>query len=96
MGLPAARLGDYHVCPSFTGPVPHLGGPVIPPVAFRVLIGGMPAAHVGSMCVCVGPPDVVVMGSFKVLVGGMPAARVTSQTAHGGMVALGCLKVLVG
>jgi len=96
MGLPAARIGDPHVCPMFTGPVPHVGGPILPPGCPTVLIGGLPAARVGSMCVCVGPPDSIVMGSFKVLIGGMPAARLTSTTAHGGMVALGCPNVLVG
>ena len=65
MGLPAARLGDLHVCPGFTGPVLHVGGPVVLPAC------------------------------LKVLVGGLPAARMTSQTAHGGMVALGCFKVLI-
>ena len=96
MGFPAARIGDPHVCPMFTGPVPHVGGPILPPGYPTVLIGGLPAARVGSQCVCVGPPDVIVMGSFKVLVGGMPAARMTSTTAHGGTVVLGYLTVLIG
>lgn len=96
MGLPAARIGDPHVCPMFTGPIPHVGGPILPPGYPTVLIGGLPAARVGGMCVCVGPPDSIVMGSMKVLIGGMPAARLTSTTAHGGMVAFGCPTVLVG
>src|SRR5438876_145435 len=27
--MPAARIGDSHVCPMLTGVVPHVGGPVI-------------------------------------------------------------------
>lgn len=84
--MPAARVGDMHVCPMVTGIVPHVGGPVLPPGGVTVLIMGMPAARVGDMCVCVGPPDVIAMGSFTVLIGGMPAAHLTSMTAHGGIV----------
>ena len=39
MGLPAARLSDMHVCPMVTGPVPHVGGVLVPPVAMTVLKG---------------------------------------------------------
>ena len=92
---PAARVGDMHVCPMFTGPVPHVGGPILPPGGLTVLIGGMPAARVGDMCVCVGPPDVIAMGSVKVLIGGMPAARMGDMTAHGGVIILGCFTVLI-
>lgn len=95
MGMPAARVGDMHVCPMVTGLVPHVGGPVLPPGAVTVLIGGMPAARVGDMCVCVGPPDVIALGSFKVLIGGMPAAHLGSLTAHGGSVVAGYPLVLV-
>jgi uncharacterized Zn-binding protein involved in type VI secretion len=75
--------------------VPHVGGPIRPPGGIPVLIGGMPAARVGDMCVCVGPPDVIALGSFKVLIGGMPAAYLGSLTAHGGSVVMGCPTVLV-
>ena len=61
-----------------------------------VLIGGMPAAVVGDMCVCVGPPDTIVMGSNTVLIGGKPAARMGDTTAHGGSIVLGCPTVLIG
>ena len=27
--MPASRIGDLHVCPMTTGPVPHVGGPFI-------------------------------------------------------------------
>ncbi len=49
-----------------------------------MLIGGLPAALVGDICVCVGPPDTIAMGSTTVLIGGKPAARVGDSTAHGG------------
>lgn len=96
MGLPAARLLDMHVCPMLTGIVPHVGGPVAGPGCPTVLIGGMPAARVGDMAVCVGPPDVIAMGAFTVLIGGMPAAQMGSLTAHGGTIVIGCPTVLVG
>src|SRR3954470_6583187 len=96
MGMPAARAGDMHVCPMVTGIVPHVGGPILPPGAITVLISGMPAAQVGSMCVCVGPPDVIALGSFTTLVGGMPAARLGDMTAHGGAIVLGAPTVLIG
>jgi uncharacterized Zn-binding protein involved in type VI secretion len=96
MGQPAARVGDMHVCPMVTVLVPHVGGPILPPGAPTVLIGSMPAAVVGGMCVCVGPPDVIALGSFTVLIGGMPAARMGDMTAHGGAIVLGCPTVLIG
>ena len=96
MGMPAARVGDMHVCPMVTGPVPHVGGPILPPGGIPVLIGGMPAARVGDMAVCVGPPDVIALGSFTVLIGGMPAARMGDMTAHGGSIVIGCPLVLIG
>ncbi len=93
---PAARITDMHVCPMFTGPVPHVGGPILPPGAITVLVGMMPLAQVGSMCVCVGPPDSIVLGSFTVLAGGMPAARMGDMTAHGGTIVLGLPTVMIG
>lgn len=67
--LPAARITDMHVCPMFTGPIPHVGGPIIPPTSMTVLIGGLPAARMGDKAVCVGPPDTIAMGCFTVLIG---------------------------
>jgi uncharacterized Zn-binding protein involved in type VI secretion len=78
-----------------TGVVPHVGGPILPPGAVTVLIGGMPAARISDMAVCVGPPDVIAMGSPKVLFGGMPAARMGDMTAHGGVVAMGYPTVII-
>jgi uncharacterized Zn-binding protein involved in type VI secretion len=96
MGQPAARLTDMHVCPMVTVLVPHVGGPIVGPGAPTVLIGGLPAARVADMAVCVGPPDVIAMGAFTVLIGGMPAARMGDLTAHGGTIVLGCPTVLIG
>ena len=93
---PAARVTDMHVCPMVTGIVPHVGGPILPPGGVTVLIGMLPAARVGDMCVCVGPPDVIAMGSVTVLIGGMPAARMGDLTAHGGTIVLGFPTVMIG
>ena len=99
MPQPAARVGDMHTCPMQTPavpPVPHVGGPILPPGCPTVLIGGLPAACVGDMAVCAGPPDVIVSGAFNVLVGGRPAARMGDPTAHGGVIVAGYPPVLVG
>ena len=99
MGAPAARAGDMHMCPMVTPgmpPIPHVGGPILPPGTPTVLIGAMPAANVGGMCVCVGPPDVIAIGSLTVMIGGKPAARMGDTTAHGGSIAIGCPTVLIG
>lgn len=96
--LPAARLGDMHMCPMVTPgvpPIPHVGGPILMG-APNVLIGMMPAARLGDMCMCVGPPDAIAMGAFTVLTAGKPQARMTDMTMHGGMITIGCPTVLVG
>jgi uncharacterized Zn-binding protein involved in type VI secretion len=101
--LPAARVGDLHVCPMQTPapapvpvPVPHVGGPVLPPGCVTVLIGGLPAAALGDPLTCVGPPDAIAKGSATVLIGGRPAARMGDSTAHGGTIASGFPTVLIG
>ncbi len=96
MGQPAARMTDMHVCPMVTGLVPHVGGPILPPCCPTVLIGGLPAARVGDMATCAGPPDVIALGSFTVLIGGQPAARMGDLTAHGGAIVIGFPTVLIG
>ena len=92
---PAARMSDMHTCPMFDGPKPHVGGPILPPGVPTVLIGGLPAAVVGGMCTCVGPPDAIVKGSMKVMIGGRPAARMGDQTAHGGVIVAGYPLVMI-
>jgi uncharacterized Zn-binding protein involved in type VI secretion len=85
-----------HTCPMVNpGPVPHVGGP-ISLGAPTVLIGGMPAARVGDMCVCVGPPDTIAKGSGTVMICSMPAARLGDMTAHGGSIVVGCPTVMIG
>lgn len=96
MGVPAARITDMHVCPMVTGIVPHVGGPVLPPGCVTVLISGLPAARVGDMLTCVGPPDTIVMGSLTVLIGSQPAARLGDETVHGGNIIVGAPTVLIG
>jgi len=92
----AARVSDMHLCPMITGVVPHVGGPVLPAGCPTVLIGGLPAARVGDMCTCTGPPDTISAGSGTVMIGGSPAARMGDSTAHGGVIIIGCPTVNIG
>ena len=97
---PAARVTDMHTCPMVTPgvpPIPHVGGPILPPGCPTVLIGYMPAARVGDMATCVGPPDAIAPpGSPTVLIGYMPAARMGDMTVHGGAIVAGFPMVLIG
>ncbi|PVZ67681.1 PAAR domain-containing protein [Pelagibaculum spongiae] len=96
MSLPIACITSMHVCPMVTVVVPHVGGPIAQPCV-TVLAGGLPVATATSMCVCVGPPDLIAMGSTMVLAGGLPVAKMTSQNGHGGLiVSPGSPMVLVG
>jgi uncharacterized Zn-binding protein involved in type VI secretion len=92
----AARITDMHTCPLVNGVVPHVGGPITGPCVPTVLIGGLPAAVIGDLLVCVGPPDSIVMGSTSVLIGGRPAARQGDITAHGGVIVMGFPTVQIG
>lgn len=96
MPQPAARAGDLHVCPMVTAVVPHVGGPILPPAWPMVLIGGQPAARMGDLVLCAGPPDLVAIGSPTVLIGGQPAARMLDIGAHGSPVVLGWPMVIIG
>jgi len=91
----AARITDMHVCP-LTPVVPHVGGPILPPGAITVLIGGLPAATKGDMCTCVGAIDAIITGSTTVTINSKPAARIGDMTAHGGSILLGCFTVDIG
>ena len=93
---PAARVGDMHICPMITVLVPHVGGPILPPGCPTVLIGGQPAACMGDMVTCTGPPDTILKGSATVLIGGKMAARMGDLTAHGGTIMIGCPTVMIG
>jgi uncharacterized Zn-binding protein involved in type VI secretion len=91
----AARVTDMHTCPIVV-PVPHVGGPITGPGIPNVLIGNLPAAVVGDLLVCNGPPDTIVTGSVTVLIGGKPAARQGDLTAHGGVIVTGLPGVQIG
>ena len=71
--LPASRIGDMHTCPMVTVLVPHVGGPFILGSP-TVLVGMMPQSRVTDELVCVGPPDVAILGELTVLVGMAGAA----------------------
>jgi len=64
-GMPAAVLGDMHICS-----MPPLAGPHPPsPItlgSFTVLIGGSPAARMGDISGCGAP---IVMGCPLVIIG---------------------------
>jgi uncharacterized Zn-binding protein involved in type VI secretion len=60
------------------------------------MIAFMPAAVVGNLCTCVGPPDAIARGSATVLIGGMPAARMGDNTVHGGVIVTGAPTVMIG
>jgi uncharacterized Zn-binding protein involved in type VI secretion len=91
----AARVTDTHSCP-IPAPVPHVGGIIMPPGVPTILIGSLPAATVGSTCMCPGPPNMVAKGSTTVMLGSKPAARMGDTTAHGGAIIKGCPTVLIG
>lgn len=92
----AARVSDMHLCPQINGTVPHVGGPVMPAGCPTVLIAGLPAARVGDQCTCTGPPDSITKGSGTVNIGGSSAARMGDNTAHGGVIIIGCPTVNIG
>jgi uncharacterized Zn-binding protein involved in type VI secretion len=98
--MPAAsRIDDMHACPLMNPgkpPIPHVGGPITGSGASTVLIENKPAAVVGDMCVCVGPPDVIVQGSSSVIICGKSAVRVGDVTAHGGVITSGASTVVIG
>jgi uncharacterized Zn-binding protein involved in type VI secretion len=97
----AARTGDE---------TSHAGTITTPPPgAIRVatvLIGGRPAAVVGSLHVCplhagLGPANVIIPSPGAatvnvVLIGGLPAARVGDRTACQANILTGALDVFIG
>ncbi len=98
MPFPASRLTDLHICPMVTPgtpPIPHVGGPILGPGAPTVITCGMVQSVITDKAMCVGPPDIVVMGAMTVLANNLPCSRITSQCAHGGQVVMGAPNVLV-
>ena len=100
----AARTGD---------PTNHGGVIATPPpgaatAVARVLIGGRPAAVVGSLHTCAMPPhlalgpgnvvmpDPASLARGQVLIGGLPAAKMRDKTTCGAMISAGALNVLIG
>jgi uncharacterized Zn-binding protein involved in type VI secretion len=74
-----------------------------PPGAPTVLIGGRPAATVGTTHTCAFPPPAVhppsvikPPGCPTVLINGKPAARVGDTAVCGAPIVAGCLTVLIG
>ncbi len=67
-GMPAATLGDPHVCPAAEGTKPHVGGKILKGSA-TVLIMKKPAARVGDAAKCNGPPDSIAKGCGTVQIG---------------------------
>lgn len=84
---PAARLLDLHTCPIPATPAtpPHVGGPITKS-ATKTMVGKKLSARVTDTCTCVGPPDLIVLGSLGVIIEKLCAARLTDLTAHGGVV----------
>ncbi len=91
--MPAATMGDQHVCPMITPgtpPIPHVGGPILLG-STGVFVGKKPAARVGDMAVCVGPPSQIVLGCFTVLIG--EAGSGSQAGSAGAAAAAGTAKV---
>jgi uncharacterized Zn-binding protein involved in type VI secretion len=89
---PAARVGD----------VSTHGGTITGPGAATVMIGGMPAAVVGDMHVCVLPPSghqptssAFPSGSSTVTAGGVPVLRTSDACICGAMAAVGDPTVII-
>lgn len=90
---PAARVGDPTNHPG------RIGGPGVP----SVLIGGRPAAVVGTLHVCALPPlagphpqTPLIKGSATVRIGGRGAARMSDTAACGATIIQGLPNVLIG
>ena len=89
---PAARQGDPSGHP----------GTITGPGVLTVIIGGMPAAVVGTMYTCAfpppppHPPNPVAKGSATVFIAGKPAARVGDTTACGAPIIAGEPTVIIG
>lgn len=100
--MPAATMGDMHVCPMMipgTPPIPHVGGPIILG-STGVFIGKKPAARMGDSVVCGLPPSSIILGCMTVLIGEAgsgsqagSAASAVAAAAHG-VSAPGALKAM--
>ncbi len=84
--MPCAFLTSFQMCPMVDGPIPHVGGVILETTAVNIIVGIFPAAVIGSMAMCIGPPANVVDGSPTFLADCDPVAIMLSSTDHGGMV----------
>ncbi|MFC5047198.1 PAAR domain-containing protein [Aquimarina hainanensis] len=91
---PVATQGSMHTCPMYSGTTPHVGGPIMQGEP-NILVNNKPAATIGSMCACAGPPDTVAQGAPNVFFNGKPAACLGDMTAHGGVISSGEPNVLI-
>jgi uncharacterized Zn-binding protein involved in type VI secretion len=67
-GKPAWRAGvDFHACPLFNGPAPHVGG-MVAMGSTTVFINGMPAARMGDMIMEPGGPNSIALGEMTVII----------------------------
>ena len=93
----AARVSDLHTCPASSGPVAHVGGPILPPGSPNVQTNSIPQARATDMAMCLaGPPDAIAKGSTTVMINDLPAARIGDPTAHGGVITGGSANVEIG
>lgn len=68
-GKPAWRAtSDFHTCPLFDGPKPHVGG-IVAVGSITVLINSLPAARQGDQVVEAGAPNPIALGEPTVLIG---------------------------
>jgi len=78
----AARVTDPHTCPCPT-PLPHQGGPVLPPCSLTVNINKLAAARASDRALCKIPaPNFIVTGAGTVSIDGLPAARKGDRMMH--------------
>jgi len=66
--MPAACMGDPHLCPMVSGPKAHVSG-TIAKGSPTVFIGGKPAARVADATVCSPEPGMIAKGEPTVLIG---------------------------
>lgn len=71
-------------------------GKIIGSSVTTVLIGGLPAAVVGDLCLRESADDKIATGSATVMINGKPAARMNDKTVDMGTIALGCPTVIIG
>ncbi|CAM1348181.1 HET-C-related protein [Tenacibaculum ascidiaceicola] len=91
---PIATVGSMHTCPMCSGSTPHIGGPIIKGEP-NILINNKPAATMGSLCTCAGPPDTVAQGDPFVFFNGKSVACLGDMTAHGGVISSGEANIII-